>query len=183
MMNLANRITLFRLALVPVILTCIYLYDTEHVWLRHLASFLYLTAALSDLLDGYIARQFDQKTRLGAILDPAADKILVNLSFVFLAVTNEFETQVPMWLPVLVLGRDATISVGSYLMDKFFGPLKPQPRILGKVTTVFQSAAIIGVLIEVFFAYQLLMAMVVISVVSLIDYFYKGLEKANEEAA
>ena len=180
-MNLANRITLARLLLIPVILATILAYRPEREWLRYAAACLYLVAALSDILDGYIARRYDQKTRLGAVLDPLADKLLVNLSLVFLAVNEYFAVLVPMWLPVLVLGRDTVITGGAYLLNRYYGPFRPRPRILGKVTTVSQSVAVIAVLLGVFFAYHVVMVMVALCLVSLIDYFYKGMEKVTHE--
>lgn len=182
-MTTANRISLLRIVLIPPIIACIYFYTVGHVWIRILGAALYLVAAISDGIDGYIARHYDQKTRLGAVLDPLADKLLVNLAFVFLAVSDQFETDVPMWVPALILGRDGVITSGALLMDKLRGPLRPRPRVLGKATTVLQSAAAVGILLEVPFAKHLTWTMVVVCVLSLIDYFYKGTEKVTEKAA
>lgn len=182
-MNLANRITLLRLLLIPVILGLIVSCTSEREWLRYVAGGLYIVAAVSDIFDGYVARRYDQKTLLGAVFDPLADKLLINLSLIFMAVNEQFSELVPMWLPVLVLGRDVVITGGAYLLNRYFGPLRPRPRILGKITTVFQSVATIGVLLGVFFAYHLVMVMVALCVISLIDYFYKGMEKVTHEAA
>lgn len=179
--TLANRITIFRLFMIPVFVVCVMSYRPEAVWLRHLAIFVFVVAALSDALDGFVARAYDQKTKLGAVLDPLADKLLVNTSFVFLAVNPHFETRVPAWLPVIVLSRDVFITGGAYLINMFYGPVRVRPRITGKITMLLQNASIAGVLLEVDFAYELLMVMLVFSVISWADYFYKGLEQVGDE--
>ena len=182
-MNLANSISLCRLALIPVVLGSIYFYTPGAEWVRRVAFWTFVTAAASDFLDGYIARRFDQRTKLGAVLDPLADKLLINLTFVFLAVSPNFETDVPMWLPVVVLGRDITITVGSFLLNKFRGPLKPRARILGKVATTAHSVGAAWILINWPYGFQILMIMIVISVTSLADYLLNGWERDLPEEA
>lgn len=171
-MNWANRISLFRLLCIPAILTGIILHSPEMPGMGLAAGWVYIVAAISDFVDGYVARRFDQRTKLGALLDPLADKLLVNLTLVFLAVNPHFETPVPLWVPPLILSRDAIITLGAYLLNMYYGPLKPNPRMLGKISTVFQSIAISGLLLQVSFAQPLLNVMVVLAVVSLLDYVW-----------
>lgn len=181
--TLANRITMFRMMLIPVFLITIMSYVPEKQWLRHCALFVYILAAVSDALDGFVARAFDQKTKLGAVLDPLADKLLVNLGFVFLAVNPHFETQVPAWLPVILLSRDVSLAGFGIVVNHYYGPVIPKPRFLGKITMVVQSASILGILFEVSFAWELLMVMLFFTVVSWIDYTYIGLRKSGDEDA
>ena len=180
-MNLPNSISIFRLALIPVVLGLIVAYEPGQEWIRYLAFSVFLTAAVSDFVDGYLARRFDQRTKLGAVLDPLADKLLINLSFVFLAVTPHFETDVPMWLPVVILGRDITIALGSYLLNRYLGPLRPRPRFLGKVATTAHSVGVSWVLVNWPYGFSVLMAMVAISLASLVDYLFHGYEQAASE--
>ena len=161
--TLANRISVFRLLLIPVFLVTVMSYTPDKQWLRITAAVIFLVAAISDILDGFVARAYNQKTKLGAVLDPLADKLLVNLSFLFLAVNEHLETDVPGWLPVVILSRDIFITGGAYLVDRFYGPVRVRPRIMGKITTILQSASIVGVLLEVSFAYHLLVVMLVFS--------------------
>ncbi|MBW2175094.1 MAG: CDP-alcohol phosphatidyltransferase family protein [Deltaproteobacteria bacterium] len=98
-MNIPNTLTLLRILLTP--LFAIFL-------IKHLFDFALLVfaiAALSDGVDGFIARVFRQKTTLGAFLDPAADKLLLVTAFVTLAI----QEQIPSWLSVLVITRDVII--------------------------------------------------------------------------
>ncbi len=180
-MTLANRITLVRLVSVPVFAVLVMSYTQDRQWVRLTAVVVYIGAALSDALDGFVARVYDQKTRLGTVLDPLADKLMINIAFVFLAWNNAFKTPVPGWFPVIILGRDAIIVMGSYLINEFFGPVRVKPRLLGKLTTVFQMSSIAAVLLEVSFAYALLMATLGISVVSFFDYLYVGVRQVGNE--
>lgn len=180
-MNLANSISIFRLVLIPVFIGLIVSYEPGQEWVRYLAFAVFFTAAVSDFVDGYVARRFNQSTKLGAVLDPLADKLLINLSFVFLAVTPNFETDVPRWIPVIILSRDIIIAVGSYLLNKYRGPLRPRPRFLGKAATIAHSVGVAWVVLNLPYGFQILMVMVAISVASLVDYLFYGYEQALPE--
>ena len=178
-MTLANRISLFRLLLIPVFLACVVTYTRGQEWLRYLALATYAMATLSDLVDGYVARNFNQSSKLGAVLDPLADKLMINLAYVFLAVSGEFATSVPYWFPVIVLGRDVSIALGAYLINEFFKPFKAQPRFLGKATAACQNCTIIIILLELPIAYPCLMITAVVTVLSFVDYVYTGSKQAG----
>ncbi len=180
-MTLANRITLARLVLVPVLAALILAYRPEMPWIRVSALMVFLIAALSDALDGFVARAYDQKTKLGAILDPLADKLLINVAFIFLAANDQFKTQVPAWLPVIFVGRDGIITIGAYLVNEYFGPVRVRPRILGKLNTVLQMSSIVAVLLDLSFSYPLLMTTLVVSVISFADYMYIGSRQVGNE--
>jgi len=180
-MTLANRITLLRLMLIPVFVVCVMSYSRHQPWVRYLALGVYFTAAISDCLDGFIARAYNQKTKLGAVLDPLADKLFINIAFVVLAVNDQWMTPVPYWFPVIILSRDVLIVIGAYLINEYFGPVRIRPRITGKITTVCQNASIIAVLLEVGFAYTILAITLIMTVVSFIDYMYAGSKQVRDE--
>ncbi len=183
-MTLANRITLVRILLVPVFAVLVMSYTQGEPWLRHAALAVFVVAALSDALDGFVARAYNQKSRLGAVLDPLADKLLVNTAYIFLAVNQELATPIPKWFPVIILSRDAIITVGAYLINEYFGPVRVRPRLSGKLTTVFQMGLICAVLLEVSFVRPLLYATVAITLVSFVDYLYQGVRQiGNEDGA
>jgi len=173
-----------RIVLIPVLAALIMSYTPEKQWIRILALVLYCVAALSDALDGFVARAYDQKTRFGTVLDPLADKLMINVAFVFLAVNREFKEPLPAWFPVIILGRDCIIVLGSYLINEYFGPLRVRPRLSGKLTTVFQMSTVAAVLLELGIARGLIWATLVISIVSFFDYMYVGVKQiGNEDAA
>jgi CDP-diacylglycerol--glycerol-3-phosphate 3-phosphatidyltransferase len=179
--TLANRITVFRLIMIPVFLVLVMSYTRDAQWMRHLALFIFVLAALSDAADGFVARAYNQKTRLGAVLDPMADKLMINLAFVFLAVNQEFRTPVPAWIPVIILSRDVIIVLGAYLIHEFYGPLRVRPRMSGKFNTVFQMSSIIVVLLEWRIAYPVLMVTIVISIISFVDYIISGYRQIGNQ--
>ena len=174
-MTLANKLTAARIATTPAIAVAIAFYrpgDTD--WLRHVAIGLFCASILSDALDGAVARAWNQRTKLGTFLDPLADKLLINVAFIFLAVHDEFSTAIPRWVPPVILGRDVLIVLGARVATQISSMRVFHPRFVGKVTTGFQMATVLAVLLRVPFAYQLTLATVVLTAVSCADYLWSG---------
>jgi len=127
-MNLPNTLTLLRILLVPAVLTAI-LYRYWPV-----ALVLFAVAALSDFLDGLLARLLHQKTRLGAYLDPLADKLLVCSCFPALAARADL----PTWLAVLVVARDLFVVLGAGILYLLSAERQFLPSRWGKTATALQ---------------------------------------------
>lgn len=140
--NIPNSITLLRILLVPVFLYSVLKHQA--VW-----SFaVFLGASLSDGIDGLTARLLNQKTKFGAVLDPAADKLTMTAAFIILSLPAYCSPNViPVWLTAVVLGRDVLISGASLFLFKVKNYKDFKPTLLGKVCTVFQFAVIVGVLL------------------------------------
>lgn len=102
----------------------------------------FAVAAVTDGLDGFVARVFRQKTALGAYLDPAADKLLLATAFVTLAIQG----LIPSWVTVIVMTRDVLILFGVVLLNIMHREFEARPAILSKVTTVAQLATVCSVL-------------------------------------
>jgi cardiolipin synthase len=131
-MNLtaANQLTLLRMLLIPPF-AILLLY--EH---RGWALVVFLTAGLTDLFDGLIARKTGQKTTLGAWLDPMADKLLLVTMFVMLTLPGiGSANRLPLWFTVLVLSRDIAIVLTVAVVNLAVGPRTFRPSILGKIAT------------------------------------------------
>ena len=182
-MTLANRITCFRICMIPAFVSLIFEYTPERAWLRQAALGVYLLAAISDGLDGYIARRFNQRTALGARLDPLADKLLINLGLVFVAANPNFTPAIPMWFPVLILARDVLIVLGALLIRERYGNLKVKPLWTGKLTTALQLCTLIGVLIPVPRADLLVWATVAVTILSAVHYIAYGIHEAGRRKA
>lgn len=182
-MTLANRITILRLVLIPVFVVFLISYTREEPWLRMAALATFIIAAVSDGLDGFVARAYNQKTKLGMVLDPLADKLLINVAFIFLAVNQELATPVPAWFPVVILSRDAIIVIGAYLINEFFGPVRAVPHISGKLTTACQMALVVAVLLEMprRFTVGLLYVTLAVAIISFLDYLYDGIRQVGSE--
>jgi cardiolipin synthase (CMP-forming) len=153
--TLATKITLARILGIPVfILMLIYykmslLTDTPIDAYRFWALGIFVVIAATDALDGYLARSRDEETRLGAILDPLADKALL-LSAIILLTRPELEAldpQFPVWFTLVVISRDAILMSGSYLIHWLTGHLEVHPRFSGKLATFLQMGAIVAALI------------------------------------
>jgi cardiolipin synthase (CMP-forming) len=140
-LNLANQLTILRVVFVPVFV--ILLVYAELGW----ALIVFLAAALTDGLDGLIARQFGKKTSVGAILDPMADKLLMSCSIVLLALPQMgFVNTVPIWLMLLVIFRDAFILLGSLAFILTYGFRVFPPSWSGKLSTMTQLVMLASVL-------------------------------------
>jgi cardiolipin synthase len=133
-MGLANWLTIARIVLIPVFVTLL-VYDRVG-----LALWTFVLAGLTDTLDGYIARTRGNTTRLGAFLDPLADKLLLTASFVTL--TYRFPWVLPFWLTAVVLSRDLVLILVAVLIMLTGGQIHPAPTMLGKTSTVFQMVAV-----------------------------------------
>lgn len=152
-LNLANRITLCRILLIPVFVILILNYESskpdEGEWLRIVANIVFCVTVLTDALDGFIARTQNQKTQLGTFLDPLADKLLLMTSIILLTLSNEkFGYRFPFWFTVLVISRDVVITLGSLLIHILNGSVKIIPSIVGKLATASQMAAIFWILLK-----------------------------------
>jgi len=178
-LTLANKLTLTRMATVPLIAASIAMYqpdDTE--WLRWTAIVLFCLAIVTDGLDGAVARAWNQRTKFGTFLDPLADKMLVNISFIFLAVQDEFAAAVPRWVPPVILSRDVLMVVGARIAIQLSDLRVFNPRLLGKLTTTVQMATILTVLLRLPFAYTLTLVTVALTLASCADYLWSGTKLA-----
>ncbi len=158
-MTTANKITLVRILMIPAfVLMAIYYGESIKrgaplEWQRYSAIVIFLAAAASDGLDGYIARRYNQKSALGVILDPIADKGLLLSGIITLSITNWSHVdlqygQFPTWFPVLVISRDAVILIGSAVLHILNGHVRVRPAWTGKVATVLQMTAIAWVMLQ-----------------------------------
>jgi cardiolipin synthase len=182
MLNLPNFLTLIRIVAIPFFLVLL----ASHLYMDALAIF--ILGGVTDAFDGFIARRMNQKTSLGAILDPVADKLLLMSSFIMLGMMDG----IPLWLVVLVVSRDTVILFGyvaiSFLLDE---RLEVQPTIAGKLSTVFQLVTV-GVVLLMLARSQLLEsslddALVYLTaaatVISGVQYLYLGLLRLQNRVA
>ncbi len=111
------------------------------------AFYVFLLAGLTDILDGTAARLFHQRSKLGSMLDPAADKLLMASAFVLLGIPSlNKQNTLPLWLIITVVSRDLVIAFGALLLNRLKGVHHFQPSILGKTSTVVQVGVITVVL-------------------------------------
>lgn len=162
-MTTANKVTVARILMIPLFVTMAIYYGESiqrhepREWMRFTAIIIFLIAAVSDGLDGYIARRYKQRSSLGVILDPIADKGLLLSGIITLSISNWSESdpdygRFPIWFPVLVITRDVVILVGAVILHFFIGnKMKIRPSWTGKVATVCQMCAIAWVMLQIHF--------------------------------
>jgi cardiolipin synthase len=161
-MTTANKITVIRIVMIPIFVTLAMYYGQSiqegdpQDWQRFAAIAVFLLAATSDGLDGFVARRYNQRSSLGMILDPIADKGLLLSGIITLSISNWSTVDVhygkfPVWFPVLVITRDAVILVGSAVLHILNGKVRVRPSWTGKVATVLQMAAIAWVMLQLHF--------------------------------
>jgi len=132
-MGLANWLTVLRILLIPVFVSLL-------VYRRPgLALVVFAAAALTDLLDGYVARHRGMQSRLGAFLDPLADKLLLISSFV----TLTWLKALPFWIAAVVISRDIILVVGALAIHMAGTRIYPRPTWAGKAATFFQILTVL----------------------------------------
>ncbi|MBA3568565.1 MAG: CDP-alcohol phosphatidyltransferase family protein [Pyrinomonadaceae bacterium] len=137
-----NMLTIFRMVLIPVFVTLVF----YQRFLLALAAF--VVAGITDGLDGLLARRFDQRSQLGTVLDPIADKLMLVTAFVVLSMRSVFPPPVPnhlpipFWVTIAVISRDVFIVVGAAAINIMTGFRGFRPSWLGKVNTTVQIIAI-----------------------------------------
>lgn len=136
--HLPNLICVFRILLVWPIVRALYAADYG------LALMLFGVAAVSDGLDGYLAKRFNWTSDLGKILDPVADKLLLVVVFV----VATWLGLVPWWLTAAAVARDVLIALGAMIYSLWFGDLRGRPTVISKINTGVQIVYLIGVIVS-----------------------------------
>ncbi|MBL0716094.1 MAG: CDP-alcohol phosphatidyltransferase family protein [Desulfosarcina sp.] len=171
-LNLPNILTLFRILITPLFIICLIRGAYQG------ALVIFALAGVTDGLDGMLARLLNQKTALGAALDPIADKLLLISAFVTLAIQG----MIPAWLAVIVISREVLIIVGIAILEISKVPYEIHPSMVSKCTTFIQLAAIFLLLLSLqtavvapalFPVYWLTAAL---STVSGLHYVYVGIQ-------
>lgn len=171
MWNIPNILTLFRILLIPVFVFCFY---STHEHARFLAAFVFWLAAITDALDGYLARKLQQSTPFGAFLDPVADKAMVAAALVLIAVDMQ-----TLWVTIptfLMISREIIISGLREWMAGIGRSSQVKVSALGKHKTAVQMLALIGLIWQpVSWITQLGMGLLflatILTVWSMIEYF------------
>jgi len=177
-MNLANWLTVLRIVLIPVFIAI--LLQRRMDW----ALVAFVSAALTDLLDGFVARR-TRITTLGRFLDPTADKLMLVSAFVILP----FIDGIPAWVSVVVVSRDVIISLGTLIIYLTWGSTKITVRPLGKLTTLAQSVGVgFVILARIVSVLHPAVNLVCYGVAALtaasgIDYILVGIRQANALSA
>ena len=184
-MTWATRITIFRIVLIPVFVGLMIAYgDTvqaghaREAW-RYGAIAAFIVASLSDALDGYLARHWNQRSALGALLDPIADKLLLLAVLVTFGLVPP--RYFPLWFTFIILSRDALLLLGYFVLRHFRHAIEIKPHWSGKMSTFFVFLAIAAVLFQLGPWVERLCALgAFFAVISTAVYVRQGLELLHE---
>jgi len=174
-MNIPNSLTIFRILLIPVYIGLLVYERFDE------ALIVLLVAGITDALDGTIARAANQRTRLGAFLDPLADKLLLTSGFVTLSIIH----LIPSWVTIVVVSRDAMLLLGTAVAQFTESPIDIAPTFLGKGTTFLQLSYVLLIIflssrhMELDVLNPLLFGMIVFTVCSGSHYLYRGYRRAG----
>ena len=137
----ANQLTILRIVFIPVFIILLSYGRTG------LAFAIFVAAGITDVLDGIIARRFGQKTSLGTVLDPLADKLLMVTSIVILSLPQMgFKNVLPPWLTILLISRDVLMMLVALIIVLMVGWRFFKPSIYGKASTLLQVITVLAVL-------------------------------------
>ena len=173
-MGLANWLTILRIVLIPVFVTLLVYRKLG------LALLVFGAAALTDLLDGWVARSRGLSSRLGAFLDPLADKLLLIASFV----TLTWLKALPFWITAVVFSRDVMLIVGALLIHMVGGRIYPRPTWAGKAATFFQILTVLVAMLSLYYRVRLGTSVVIwlaaaFTVASGLHYIWQGVHFLN----
>ncbi|MBV8213513.1 MAG: CDP-diacylglycerol--glycerol-3-phosphate 3-phosphatidyltransferase [Verrucomicrobia bacterium] len=182
-MTAANKITLVRIGLIPAFAWLAWAYGRSFAGgqpeesYRFSAIATFLIAACTDGLDGFVARQFHQQSRLGSILDPIADKGLVAAALIVLAASG-WPQSLPFWFPCVVIGRDLVLGIGFTALKRLIERVDVHPSLIGKIATVFQLTSIVWVLLRIpRFLFTLVIIATFLTVISGTGYVLEGIRQ------
>ncbi|PKY88207.1 CDP-diacylglycerol--glycerol-3-phosphate 3-phosphatidyltransferase [Falseniella ignava] len=185
-MNIANKLTILRMCLIPVFIILMYL-PASHGDVtvlgsvipvnQLLAAIVFIIASLTDFLDGYLARKLNLVTAFGEFFDPMADKLLVIAAFIVLVE----QQRVPAWIVLIIISRELLVTGLRVLLARSNGKVMAA-ALPGKIKTFTQMFSVVFyllnnigfALISVDIAYILLILCLIFTVYSGIEYFYQG---------
>jgi cardiolipin synthase len=181
-MTFANKVTFFRILCLPLfVASLLYYYYLHKGYIRWWAIAIFLLAVISDVVDGYIARVKKERTKVGSLLDPLADKFFLSIAFLTLYIVDNFSggIRIPLWVVLIVISRDIIMLLGAAIILIFKQNLEVVPTVWGKLTTFFQVATVFCILIQSPVARFFWIIAGVITVVSGTDYLLKGIRILN----
>jgi len=176
-MNFANKISTFRILSVPFfIASLLYYRSPQKEYLRLVALGIFVLGAISDAVDGYIARKSREKSRAGLVLDPLGDKMLLMSAFICLSFIKEFPIRFPFWVTFIVITRDILIILGAVVVYIVRQEINILPTRWGKLTTTFQMLAVTALLLQLprRFVQPFWWIAVFFTLISGIDYIKRG---------
>lgn len=173
-MNIANKISTFRILSVPFFIACLLFYAPERSYLKNIALAIFILGVISDGLDGFIARKAKIQSKAGQILDPLGDKLLLMSAFIFLSPISKMTLGFPLWVSFIVISRDLILILGAVVIYMVKQTIDVYPTKWGKLTTTFQMLSVVCVLLQWEQAAFIWWPAVIFTIISGFDYVKRG---------
>jgi cardiolipin synthase len=173
-MNIANKISTFRILSVPFFIAALLFYAPERNYLKNVALVIFILGVISDGLDGFIARKGKMQSKAGLILDPLGDKLLLMSAFIFLSPMSKMNLSFPLWVSFIVISRDLIIIMGAVVIYMVKQSIDVYPTKWGKLTTTFQMLSVICILLQWKLATLIWYPAVIFTIISGFDYVKRG---------
>jgi len=174
-MSLADKISSVRIILIPVFISLL-IYAQAKPFLRSVAVGVFILAILSDFFDGLVARIKHEKSELGQIIDPLADKLLMLSAFISLYL---LDYEIYLWVVLVVVSRDLIILFGVVILHFLKIEITIIPSVWGKLTTFFQMLTILWVLMGISYHFFVCFSAAMFTLISGFDYFFRGVKEIN----
>ena len=178
-MSFADKLSILRIILIPLFIALV-IYSKYSPGCRYAGVVVFLVAVLSDFFDGLIARIKKEKSKIGQVIDPLADKLLLLTAFISLYL---LKFNIPLWVVLIVVSRDLIILLGVAIIHFLKIEIPISPSIWGKLTTFFQMLTILSVLLDFLFPQFLLQLIwslaVLFTLISGIGYIKRGIIALN----
>jgi len=174
-MNLADKLSTTRIILIPIFVSLL-IYSKSYPYLRSIATGVFVLAILSDFFDGLAARIRKEKSEIGQIIDPLADKLLLMTAFISLYL---LKFDIYLWVVLIVVSRDLIILIGFTILHFLKIEITIAPSVWGKLTTFFQMFTILWVLVGVPYSFFVCLLSAIFTLISGLDYFLRGAKELN----
>jgi cardiolipin synthase len=180
-MSFADKLSSLRIILIPVFVSLL-MYSRSIPGLRWVALGVFILAVLTDFFDGLVARLKKEKSELGQIIDPLADKLLSFTAFISLYLLRDtlpLKFKMPLGIVLVIVSRDLVIAIGLGVLHLLKLKVIIAPSIWGKLTTLFQMFTILGLLCNIFFFPWIWKVAAIFTLISGVDYFLRGAKVIN----
>lgn len=174
-MSFADKVSSIRIILIPVFVSLL-IYSRSHTYLQTAAVAVFVLAVLTDFFDGLVARIKKEKSELGQIIDPLADKLLLLTAFISLYLLH---FKIYLWLVLVVVSRDFLMLMGVAVLHFMKIEVNISPSIWGKLTTFSQMFTVLWILTGVPYYFFVCLLSVIFTLISGFDYFVRGAKEIN----
>ncbi len=176
-MSFADKVSILRILLIPFFVSFLIAYRRfGDMYLNHIALGIFILAVITDFLDGLVARIKKEKSKIGKVIDPLADKLLLLTAFIALYF---LKFSIPWWVVFVVVSRDFIILSGVMILNFLKLEVPIYPSLWGKLTTFFQMFTVLSILVNFRFSFVFWNLAVFFTIVSGIGYIIRGLKAIN----